>query len=90
MVNESKYYKTENICCLLHVPFDEYSLKPLCNIINDLTNVSYKITIPNSPSMKYIINKEHYDEIQSAVFNLCETVGIEPIIYDYWSWNDTH
>ena len=56
------------------------------------TNLSIipKITIPKSPSMKYIINKEHYNEIQSAVFNLCETVGIEPIIYDYWSWNDTH
>lgn len=90
MINESQYFNTKNVESLLHVPFDEFSLKPLTSIINDLTNVSYNITIPRSPSMKYIVNKEHYQTIQTAVFKLCNTAGIQPIVYDYWCWNRTH
>ncbi|NOX85241.1 MAG: hypothetical protein GXO86_04645 [Chlorobi bacterium] len=90
MVNESMYFDTKNIEHLLHVPFDVFSLKPLTSIINELTNVRYKITIPRSPSMKYILNKEHYVTVQTAVFNLCEIAGIKPIVYDYWCWNRTH
>lgn len=74
----------------MHIPFDYFTLLPLKNIINDISNETFKITIPKNPSMAYITNKELYVIFTNSLFNLCKKAKIKPIIYDYWAWNNTH
>ena len=90
MLNESKYLNNEKIIPFFNVPFDEFTLKPLINIINYLSDVKYRIDIPKNPTMKYISTPELYWIIQNAVFKLCGKAGINPILYDYWCWNEKH
>jgi len=87
---ESKEYRIENSMPFLHVPYDRYSLKPLKNIINQLTDVDYNISIPSSVTMKYVTTPQLYSVITNAVFRLSEVANMYPIVYDYWSWNDKH
>ena len=89
-IQHSRDHRRENILPFLHVPFDEYSLKPLTNIINQLANCDFKISIPGNVTMQFITNPELYLIIKNAVFNLSRQANIYPIIYDYWSWNRTH
>lgn len=88
--NESEYITNNKIQELLHVPFDEYTLKPLIRIINEITDVNYRIDIPKNPTMKYISNPQLYLIVQNAVFRLCQEASIDPILYDYWCWNEKH
>src|SRR3989344_1086815 len=89
-LNQSTYLNNEKIMPFFHIPFDEYTLKPLINIINFISDVKYKISIPKNPTMKYISTPELYLIIQNAVFKLCEKARINPILYDYWCWNEKH
>jgi len=90
MLNESTYLNNEKMIPFFNVPFDKFTLKPLINIINHLSDVKYRIDIPKNPTMKYISNPELYWIIQNAVFKLCGKAGINPILYDYWCWNEKH
>jgi len=90
MLNESKYLSNDKIVQFFNVPFDEFTLKPLVNIINLISDVKYRIDIPKNPTMKYISTPELYWIIQNAVFKLCRKAGISPILYDYWCWNEKH
>ncbi|MEK6935355.1 MAG: hypothetical protein AABW67_01065 [Nanoarchaeota archaeon] len=90
MLNESTYLNNEKIITFFNVPFDKFSLEPLINIINQLSDVNYKVDIPKNPTMKYISTPELYWIVQNAVFKLCEKAGINPILYDYWCWNEKH
>lgn len=90
MLNESFFITNRDILPLMNVPFDLYSLKPLVNIINQLSDVNYKIDIPKNPTMKFIITPDLYWIIQNAVFKLCNEAKIYPIYYDYWCWDEKH
>jgi len=90
MLNESTYMTNNKIQGFLHVPFDQYTLTPLIKIINYLTDVNYKIRIPKNVSMSYISDPELYKIVQNAVFKLCKQSDIDPILYDYWCWNEKH
>ncbi len=90
MLNASYFITNEKILAFMNVPFDEYSLKPLINIINHLSEINYKIDIPKNPTMKFITTPELYWIMQNAVFKLCKKANIPPILYDYWCWNEKH
>jgi hypothetical protein len=90
MIQETNDFKMNNIYDYMHVPYDKYSLKPLVKIINDLTELNFKIVIPNNVTMGYITNPELYLIIHHAVKKLCNHINMKPIIYDYWSWDDKH
>ncbi len=89
-LNESTFLSNENVVPFLNVPFDEFSLKPIKNVINKLTEVKYRINIPTNPTMSYINSPDLYRIIQNAVFELCKKASIVPILYDYWCWNEKH
>lgn len=89
-VNESVNQRINHIQPFLHVAFDEFTLKPLTIIINDLAVVNYGIKIPTNPTMGYINTPELYFIIQKAIFSLCRQAKIDPIKYDYWCWDDKH
>ncbi|MHB9140134.1 MAG: hypothetical protein ACYC4Q_12090, partial [Victivallaceae bacterium] len=90
MIQKSKQYNRESLYPFIHVPFDNFTLKPLRNIINDLTCLKYKITIPEEPAMSFITNPELYDIMQNAVSKLCNKADIYPIVYEYWCWDEHH
>ena len=90
IMEEENYYKPKLIP-FLHVPFDQYSLTPLINIINDLTGINYRINILKSVTMQFVNTKELYEILLKAIRKLLsDSQDIHPIIYDYWSWNDKH
>lgn len=89
-MQESSAYQQNKLYKFMHIPFDYFTLLPLKNIINEISNESFKITIPNNPSMAYITNKELYVIFTNSLFYLCKKAKIKPIIYDYWAWNNTH
>lgn len=70
------------------IPFDSFSLLPLRLIINDLTGLNYRITIPINASMGFINTPQLYKIIMDSVYKLCKETQISPIIYDYWCWED--
>ncbi|MFX0201898.1 MAG: hypothetical protein ACFFCW_37790 [Candidatus Hodarchaeota archaeon] len=90
VLNESIHMTNNEIQRFLHVPFDQYTLTPLIKIINYLTDVNYKIYIPKNVTMSYISDPQLYQIIQDAVVKLCEQSVIDPILYDYWCWNEKH
>lgn len=89
-MQRSTIYRRERVNPYLHVPFDKYTLLPLRIIINDIAVVNYKIQIPSNATMGYIINKELYTVIHSAVTRITKTADADRIIYDYWAWDGTH
>lgn len=90
LLHRSSFIENKNLGNYLHVPFDRFTLMPLTNVINDLVDVRYKILIPKSPSMKFIINPELYSTMQRAVKKLCDKSSIYPISYEYWCWDEKH
>jgi len=72
------------------VPFDSFSLIPLRSIINELTGLEFKISIPNNATMGFINTQQIYRIIMDAVYDLCLKANIPPIVYDYWCWEDKH
>jgi hypothetical protein len=89
-LNQSIYINNNALLSFMNIPLDEYTLKPLMKIINDLTEIKYKIDIPKNPTMKFINTPELYWIIQNALFRLCNKAEISPILYDYWCWNEKH
>jgi hypothetical protein len=89
-LNESTLISNKRIMSFMHIPFDEYTLKPLTKIINQMTSVKYRIDIPNNPTMKFISTPELYWIMQNALLKLCRKSNIHPILYDYWCWNEKH
>jgi hypothetical protein len=88
-IQETSYHQ-KTIWRFQHVPFDYYTLLLLRRIINDISNLQYKITVPASPSMSFIGNKESYLIFMDVIFRLSKKARIHPIVYDYWAWNKTH
>jgi len=91
-MQESNQYKVDSIIRLQHVPWDSYTLRPLRNIINVLTDTNYHINIPTNASMSFVNSRELYNVLQDAIFNLYDKLpGLPPTIYfDYFAWNDNH
>jgi hypothetical protein len=89
-LQESKHFSQKRLIKFQHVPFDSYSLKPLINIINELANKQFSISIPTNVSMKFVNCPEIYWILTESIISLSKKAGISPIVYDYWSWNDKH
>jgi hypothetical protein len=91
-IQESNQYKVDNIIKFQHIPWDSYTLRPLRNIINLLTDTDYYINIPTTASMSFVNSTELYGILQKAIFDLYERLpGRPPAIYfDYFAWNDNH
>jgi hypothetical protein len=86
----SDYINNDKVIGYFHVPLDYFALKPLRLVINELTDVNYKISIPNKATMSYITTPDLYNILQNAIFKLCKKAQIAPILYDFWAWNKTH
>jgi hypothetical protein len=74
----------------IQVPFDRFFLQPLRPIINELSGLSFRINIPREPTMKFINTPQLYRIIMDSVYRLCDFVDIDPLVYDYWCWNEKH
>lgn len=90
VLHQSGHIQNGHIFQYMHVPFDEYTLKPLKLIVNDLADVKYGINIPTNPTMKYVDTPLLYDILQGAVRRLCEQSGSYPIVYEYFCWDERH
>lgn len=89
-IQESKDHRINGIDHLLNVPFDLYTIRPLKNIINDISDVNYNINISSTATMGYVVNEELYWVLTRAIRNICKEANINPIVYEYWGWNRTH
>jgi len=89
-IQQSSDYKLMDKNKYQQVPFDSFSLKPLRLINNELTGLNYKIAIPSNVSMGFINTPQLYRIIMDSVYKLCNEAKIDPIIYDYWCWEDKH
>ena len=87
---ESEYFKQHDKLKFQHVPFDSFSLQPLKNIINQLTDTKFKIVIQSNASMGIINTPQLYKVIMDCIYKLTELSNIHPIAYDYWCWEEKH
>ena len=87
---ESEHIRNAEIFQFMHVPFDQYTIQPLRNIINALTLVRYGINIPVIPTMKFVNTPMLYDILQGAVRKLCIDAETLPIVYEYLCWDEQH
>lgn len=78
--SKSKYF---------HVPLDSYVIVPLRQIINEISECDYAIVIPNTAAMSFILNEEIYDIIQKALKVIASKGRVDPILIDYYCWNET-
>ncbi len=90
VIQLSTNHRIKGIDHLLNVPFDLYTIRPLKNIINDLSDVNYNIKIPSTATMGYVVNEELYWVLTKAIRKLCKEAEIMPIVYEYWGWDRTH
>ena len=91
-IQESNQFKVKSIIPFQHVPWDSYTLRPLRNIINDLTTTNYYINIPTNAAMSFVNTTELYDTLQKSIFKLYSMLEGQPpaIYFDYFAWNDNH
>lgn len=91
-VQESEEYRIGHIVKFQHVPWDSYTLRPLSNIINELSDRNYRINIARTAAMSFVATPDLYDALQMAISNLYLRLPIEPppIYFDYFAWNDNH
>lgn len=91
-IQESKNYKIESITRFQHIPWDSYTLLPLRNVINELSNTNFCINIPKNASMSFINSPELYNLLRVVIFNLYKDIPEQPpiIYYDYFAWNSNH
>lgn len=72
----------QQLICLLHVPFDKYSL----NAIRGCT----RVRIPSSASMGFVESQSIYDELQRVCREVAREAELSPIHIDIAAWNDAH
>ena len=91
-IQETDQFMIKTIIPFQHVPWDSYTLRPLRNIINELTIINYRINIPTSAAMSFVNSPELYDALQKAIFKLYSMIEGQPptICFDYFAWNDNH
>lgn len=89
-IQESEKFKQPDKLKYQQIPFDSFSLQPIRLIINELTGVNYKISIPPNASMGFINTPQLYSLLMDSVYKLCSLSQIDPIVYDYWAWEDKH
>lgn len=91
-IQETDQFKIKTIIPFQHIPWDSYTLRPLRNIINELTTTNYRINIPTSAAMSFVNSPELYDALQKAIFKLYSMIEGQPptICFDYFAWNDNH
>ena len=89
-IQESDNYKQLDKYKFQQIPFDSFSLIPIRHIINELTNVKYKISIPINASMGFINTPQLYSILMDSIYKLCELANVHPVVYDYWAWEDKH
>ncbi len=89
---ESKDYRINSIIPFQHVPWDSYTLRPLRHILNELTDLDYRISIPTSASMSFVNTPELYQILQKCLIKLygLSEIKAAPIYFDYFAWNDNH
>lgn len=90
VISENKVLTNQQILRFMHIPFDEFTLKPIRIIINELTDINFRVDVPKNPTMKLITNYELYNIFRKSLFDLCDRARIYPICYDYWCWNERH
>lgn len=91
-IQESSIFRIESIIPFQHIPWDSYTLRPLRNIIDELSNSKFRINIPTSATMSYVTTYELYDILQKSIFSLYHKIPKNPpaIYFDYFAWNDNH
>ena len=89
-IQESEEFRQIEKLKFQQVPFDSFSLKPLRLIINELTKINFKISIPTNASMGFINTPQLYSILMDSVYELSKLAAISPIVYDYWCWEDKH
>ena len=89
-IQEARKYCQHDKLMFQQVPFDSFSLIPVRLIINELTGVKYRISIPNNASMGFINTPQLYSLLMDSIYELCRLSSIQPIVYDYWAWEDKH
>jgi hypothetical protein len=68
----------------LHVPWDKFTLRPLCEIWRGHP------VIPNSPSMGFVKNLTMYQQLHSLISGIAQEAGVARIIYEFWAWDAAH
>lgn len=93
-IQMSRNFEIENITCFQHIPWDSYTLRPLKNIINNLTNVDFSINIPISAGMGYVNTPELYSLLLDAIRKLYIKISIQegkcipPIYYEFYAYGN--
>lgn len=89
-IQESETLKQPDKLKYQQIPFDSFSLQPIRLIINELSDVKYRISIPPNASMGFINTPQLYSILMDSVYSLCKLSKINPIVFDYWAWEDKH
>ena len=68
---------------LLHVPLDSFTLVGIRNCLTDPE-------IPPTATMKYVVGRTMYYQIQGAIRSVAKKAHVPPIFFDVLAWNDPH
>jgi hypothetical protein len=74
--------ETKTVIKHLDIPLDQFSLRPL-TCIEDLSGL-------RRASMGYVQTLETYEDLQSAIRDVCDEARVPPIAYDLLAWDGAH
>jgi hypothetical protein len=77
-----------NLICLLHVPFDSYTLRAIRKCIPDRHNKDIG-PIPSNATMSFVTNRKQYDGLQRVAREFAAQASVPPIYLDLL-WNEAH
>ncbi|MDO9580354.1 MAG: hypothetical protein Q7J06_07270 [Bacteroidales bacterium] len=68
----------------LHVPWDKYTLQPLCLIWKGYPRID------SSSSQGFVKNIAQYLGLQTFITNIVTQAGVDRIAYEFWAWDKEH
>ncbi len=80
----SEHSHNHSLVRWLHVPWDSYTLGPLCGIWQG------NPPMPSSPSQGFVKNLATYQGLHLLISSIAEDAGVPRIFYEFWAWDAEH
>jgi|GEM_PF-1455154 len=74
----------DNLVEFLHVPWDSFTLSPLCGIWRG------DPPLPDVPGQGFVKNLETYYELHALITEICREAQVRRIMYEFWAWDAAH
>jgi len=80
----TQYGDNTKLISYLHVPWDKFTLQPLCKIWNGSPRID------SNASQGFVKNMKQYLELHAFITDIVAQAKVDRIAYEFWAWDQEH